>query len=335
MNRVRDGHAADAIADAADALRRGGLVAFPTETVYGLGADASNAAAVGRIFAAKGRPADHPLIVHLHDAALLGRWASDIPSAADRLADRFWPGPLTLILRRRADVPAVVTGGQSTIGLRIPGHRVALSLLEAFGGGVAAPSANRFGRISPTTAAHVEAELGRSVDRILDGGPCAVGLESTIVDLTGDRARLLRPGAIGADALAAVLGEHPAVVGDGEASPRASGRLPAHYAPLTPMRLIDRGAMGRAIDEAVRDGQPIAVLSIHAKPAETAQVRHWSLPAEPEAYARVMYARLREADAVGCSLILLERPPEAPGWQAVLDRLRRAAAGAGCGPGGS
>jgi tRNA threonylcarbamoyl adenosine modification protein (Sua5/YciO/YrdC/YwlC family) len=195
---------------AAALLRAGELVAFPTETVYGLGADASNPGAIARIFAAKGRPADHPLIVHLPDAGQLERWAVDIPEAAHGLAAAFWPGPLTLILRRHPSVSDAITGGQDTVGLRVPNHPLALQLLREFGGGVAAPSANRFGRISPTTAAHVRDELGAAVSMILDGGPCAVGIESTILDLSAGRARILRPGMLDAAAIAAVLGYPPA-----------------------------------------------------------------------------------------------------------------------------
>lgn len=204
------------IAAAAARLRAGELVALPTETVHGLGADAMNPAAVRRIFEAKGRPADHPLIVHLPDAEQMTQWARDIPREAIALAQAFWPGPLTLILKREDDVPLEVTGGQDTVGLRVPGHPLALKLLRAFGGGVAAPSANRFGRISPTTAQHVRDEfhdtLGDALT-VLDGGPCEVGIESTILDLSGEAPRILRPGAISAEQIAAVIGRMPAARG--------------------------------------------------------------------------------------------------------------------------
>ena len=231
------------IARAAAILRAGGLVAFPTETVYGLGADASNAQAVAKIFAAKGRPQDHPLIVHLAGVDWLPQWAREIPPAAHKLAAAFWPGPLTLILKRAAGVPDCVTGGQDSVGLRIPGHPVALELLRAFAGeeggrrfsGIAAPSANKFGRISPTSAEHVRAELGASVDAVLDGGECEVGIESTIVDLSRGRAVLLRPGQLTAAQIAAVLGWE--VEAPDAAAPRAPGALASHYAPRTPIRV--------------------------------------------------------------------------------------------------
>jgi L-threonylcarbamoyladenylate synthase len=225
------------IARAADLLHAGDLVAFPTETVYGLGADATNAAAVAKIFAAKGRPADHPLIVHIPGVSHLGRWARDVPPQAYQLAAAFWPGPLTMILKRQPGVPDLVTGGQDTVGLRIPDHVVARQLLAAFAGGIAAPSANRFGHISPTTAAHVHEELGAAAAFVLDGGPCGIGIESTIVDLSRDRPAVLRPGAITREQLETALGIAP---DEGAAdnfpdAPRVSGSLAAHYAPITPM----------------------------------------------------------------------------------------------------
>ena len=225
-----------AVEEAAAILRGGGLVAFPTETVYGLGADAANPEAVARIFAAKGRPANHPVIVHLGSVEQLTDWATDIPPAAYRLAQHFWPGPLTLILKRHARVSDAVTGGQDTVGLRVPGHPIALALLAAFSGGIAAPSANRFGWLSPTTAAHVRTGLGASVDYVLDGGPCRVGIESTIIDLSGDYPRLLRPGTITAAGIEAVL-DKPLAAPAGEA-PHSPGMLPSHYAPQTALTLV-------------------------------------------------------------------------------------------------
>ncbi len=203
-------------------LQRGGLVAFPTETVYGLGADASNPMAVARIYEIKGRTASHPVIVHIGDVGQLARWAREIPEAATKLAMRFWPGPLTLVLRRAPSAGSQLTGGQDTIGLRIPGHPVALQLLREFGGGIAAPSANRFGRISPTTAEHVRDDLGKEIDLVLDGGPCEIGIESTIVDLSRQKAVLLRPGRISAEDIAAALGTAPEACDP--AAPRAPGR---------------------------------------------------------------------------------------------------------------
>jgi L-threonylcarbamoyladenylate synthase len=336
---------AAAIARAAEVLRRGGLVAFPTETVYGLGAAARDPAAVRRIFAAKGRPADHPVIVHLPDAAHLARWAKEVPEAALRLAARFWPGPLTLILPRAGGVPDEVTGGQPTVGLRVPDHPVARALLAAFGDGIAAPSANRFGRVSPTRAEHVREELGAAVDLVLDGGPCAVGVESTIVDLSGEAPALLRPGGVSREALEAAL-RRPLPLR--AASPvRAPGTLEAHYAPGTPLRLV----LPETLDaELIRMGDMrmrVAVLARRPAPAALTLARtprrvpsdgpEWpvwrALPPDAEGYARGLYAALRDLDALGASAILIEAVPEGPEWLAVRDRLSRAARGApGAGP---
>lgn len=327
-------------------LRAGELVAFPTETVYGLGADAANPAAVAKIFAAKGRPADHPVIVHLPGAGHLERWARDIPMAAWELAEAFWPGPLTLILKRAAGVPDAVTGGQDTIGVRVPAHPLALDLLRAYaeaGGGanglcgVAAPSANRFGRISPTTAAHVQAELGDAVRLVLDGGPCQLGIESTILDLSGDAhdaalpPRLLRPGHITPEQIEMVLGRLPmhAVAEKHDKQPRVSGSLEAHYAPQTPMRFI---AAERLLDDIAtlrQRGQRCAALT-HSQPPQAAMPHAWRmLPADPAGYAHGLYAALRELDQVAADLIVVEDIPADPAWFAVADRLRRAVCGAG------
>ena len=303
---------------AAEILRAGGLVAFPTETVYGLGADAKNPNALKKIFAAKGRPADHPLIVHLPSAQLLEAWVREIPAEAHALAEAFWPGPLTLVFRRAPSVPDEVTGGQETVALRVPAHPLAQALLQAFGSGVAAPSANRFGRISPTTAAHVRAELGERVDMILDGGPCQVGLESTIVDVSGGEPRLLRPGGVPLSALRAVLGRE--VLPAAAASPRVSGSLESHYAPRTRAQLVDE------YDAAVPWPAPLGVLARRSKP-EGAEVARWlELPDDPDAYGQRLYAGLRELDEAGLALILIERVPESEAWLAVRDRLQRAAA---------
>lgn len=321
------GSTPEEIAHAARILRRGGLVAFPTETVYGLGADAADARAVARIFAAKGRPADHPLIVHLAAADELARWARDIPDSAWRLAERFWPGPLTLILKRAPGVPDAVTGGQDTVGLRVPDHPVALALLKAFGGGIAAPSANRFGRVSPTSTAHVIAEFGTAVDCVIDGGACRVGLESTILDLSGDHPRVLRPGAVMPDALAGTLGEPPAMRATD--APRAPGGSPSHYAPDTPLRLVATAAIEPAVRSLLALEQSVAVLSVHPPATGKTSCRWWEMPAAAREYGHVLYARLREIDAWGCSCILVELPPATMEWEAVRDRLARAAAGAG------
>ena len=332
---------ADNIARAVELLRAGELVALPTETVYGLGADALNPQAVGRIFAAKGRPADHPLIVHLPDAEHLPRWARSIPREAAALARAFWPGPLTLILPREADVPDAVTGGQDTVGLRVPDHPVALALLRALDSGIAAPSANRFGRISPTTAAHVEEELGAAVAMILDGGPCSVGIESTILDLSRDAPVILRPGAITAEDIARVIGRMPRVrgalagpdaVADAESdtdAPRVSGALAAHYAPRTPMRLVAGDALPFAAREAMRAGEQVAVLARLAVDPHERELRWLAGPADAAGFARSLYANLRTLDAVDASLILVEAPPAEESWQAIADRLGRAVVGSG------
>lgn len=317
------GSTPDDLARAAALLRSGALVAFPTETVYGLGADASDARALARLFAAKGRPADHPVIVHLARADAVGDWASEIPAPVSALAARFWPGPLTLILKRAPGVLDAVTGGQDTVGLRVPGHPVARALLEAFGGGLAAPSANRFGRVSPTTAAHVIAELGDAVDAVVDGGPCAVGLESTILDLSGGVPRLLRPGAVSADMLAEVLGSPIASPSPG--GTRAPGGLPSHYAPDTPLRLLDAAGIVDAARGCDTADRPVAVLSPSPPPADVAGVRWIAMPDDPREYGRILYARLREVDSWGCCGVLVERPPADAAWDAVRDRLRRAA----------
>lgn len=312
--------------DALEALRRGEAIGLPTETVYGLAADASNPEAVRRIFALKGRPADHPLIVHVAGVEALDDWASDVPAAARQLATAFWPGPLTLVLRKLPRVPDVVTGGQDTVGLRCPDHPVALALLHEFGGGLAAPSANRFGHVSPTTAAHVRAEFGDTVPVVLEGGDCAIGIESTIVDFTGDAPRILRPGMLGRERIEAIIG--PVHEGATAASPRASGTLEAHYAPRTPLLLLPRAALAREAAEQQALGKAVQVLALGELPDGTPGL---ALPATPTDYAHGLYAALRELDACGANLLLGERPPEGEAWLAIHDRLRRSAAGAGFG----
>ncbi len=318
------------IPQAVDLLKRGELVAFPTETVYGLGADALSPAAVAKIFAAKGRPADHPLIVHLADAGRLADWARELPPEAERLAAAFWPGPLTLILKRQPRVPDMVTGGQDTVGLRVPSHPLALELLAAFGGGLAAPSANRFGRISPTTAAHVREELADRVPLILDGGPCPVGIESTILDLSRGRPVLLRPGHVGAADIARVTGRVPeAAAQQDEAAPRVSGSLAAHYAPRTPLVLVPGDSLPIAVRQALVANERIAVLACLAQPISDERIAWRTAPRDPAGFAHELYAHLRELDALGCARIVVQRPPVSENWQAVMDRLKRAAAGSG------
>lgn len=310
------------IEDATTILRRGGLVAFPTETVYGLGADAENPDAVTRIFAAKGRPAHHPVIVHIGHLDLLYRLAVGIPPSTLLLTQHFWPGPLTLILKRSMHVPDAVTGGQDTVGLRMPDHPVARALLAAFGGGIAAPSANRFGRLSPTTAAHVRAELGGAVDYVLDGGPCQVGIESTVLDLSGVHPRLLRPGAVTATQIETVLGKPLATVsGD---VPRSPGMLPSHYAPQTALTLAASNDLHTKLKQCLEKGERVAVLARPAVPALPGCI--WqAMPDDPSAYAHELYARLHELDALQVDRLLVEMPPREAAWLAVSDRLMRAA----------
>lgn len=305
------------IAAAAALLRAGGLVAFPTETVYGLGADAANADAVRGIFALKGRPADHPLIVHLGNAAQVDQWAINVPDIARRLMARFWPGPLTLILPKHPDVPAVVTGGQDSIGLRIPAHPVAQQLLAAFGGGLAGPSANRFGHVSPTTAAHVREEFGADAPCILDGGACMVGVESTILSLVQGEPVVLRPGGITPAMLAEVLDVEPAFAGPGPV--RASGTLESHYAPDTPVVL----ASSAEIKAHPTRGARTAAMVLHEAALDVAVAVQ--MPRDAEAYAHDLYATLRRLDREDVDVILVEMPPDIGPWQAVCDRLRRAA----------
>lgn len=320
---IRLSDSPDDLARAAALLRAGKLVAFPTETVYGLGADAGNPDAVSGIFRAKGRPEDHPVIVHLPSAAALGDWAREIPDSARRLAEMFWPGPLTLVLRRAQGVPDAITGGQDTVGLRVPGDRTALGLLRAFGGALAAPSANRFGHVSPTTVDHVEQEFGDEVAAVVDGGRCTVGVESTIVDLTGDRPRLLRPGMIRVDALEAELGQPLVRVGD-EDGPRAPGRLASHYAPGAPLEMVVAETLELRLDACLEAGERVAVLARREAPADIGGAMWIEMPRQPVQFARALYAELRLADRYRPDRILVESPPDSPGWEAISDRLRRA-----------
>jgi len=307
----------DEVRRAAEILRRGGLVAFPTETVYGLGADASNAQAVARLYRVKGRPADHPVIIHFSSPENAFEWGREIPDAARKLAARFWPGPLTLILKRSALAKDFVTGGQDSVGLRVPSHPISQELLSFFGNGVAAPSANRFGRVSPTTAAHVRTDLGNEVDLVLEGGESDVGIESTIVDFSGGVPTLLRPGHISGKDLAETLGME--VLEKSAASPRHSGGLEKHYAPRTPARLVATHDLEKEI---TRLETKVAVLAF-SRPDE--RVDFWlRMPREPQGYAQRLYAALRELDTAECERILVEAPPQAPEWAAVRDRLRRA-----------
>jgi L-threonylcarbamoyladenylate synthase len=317
----------ESIVRAASLLREGGLVAFPTETVYGLGADARNLDGLRRLYATKRRPGEHPVIVHIARAEAMRRWARSVPPAAQALADAFWPGPLTLVLPRADDVSPLITGGQDSVGLRVPAHPVARALLGRFaalgGEGIAAPSANRFGRISATLAQHVADEFAGDVDLILDGGACDHGIESTIVDCTGPRPVLLRPGAIAEARIARVIGAAPDAARPG--APRASGTLALHYAPRTPSRLMERDELHARLTKLdAASATQVAVLA-HSLPALSGFTGHWrAAPNDAIGYARALYASLRELDAVGAREIWIERVDAAPDWVAVADRLRRA-----------
>jgi L-threonylcarbamoyladenylate synthase len=327
---ILDGRSPDAIAAAVQTLRDGELIGLPTETVYGLAADARNDQAVARIFAAKGRPANHPLIVHVADASGVDPFADGVPDFARRLIQAFWPGPLTLILPRRAGVGAAAAGGQDSIGLRCPSHPVAQAVLRACAAegvhGLAAPSANPFGRVSPTTAEHVQAGLGESL-LVLDGGPCEVGIESTIVDCTRGAPVLLRPGGISRAQVEAACGQRLREREELAApDPRASGTLVAHYAPSAPVRLMDAKALQTALDLLGADAAHIAIYSRAILKTPSARVIRRRMPDDAADTAQQLFAVLREFDAQGVRLIWVETPPETPEWEAVRDRLQRAAA---------
>jgi L-threonylcarbamoyladenylate synthase len=328
---ILDGRQDSSVAQAAQVLAAGGLVAFPTETVYGLGADAGNEQAVAGIFAAKGRPSDHPLIVHVADAVAASRFAASVPPVAQRLMQAFWPGPLTLILPRRPEVGRAAAGGQDSIGLRCPAHPVAHALLLACAAasppvhGVAGPSANRFGRVSPTTAAHVASEFDDSL-LVLDGGATPVGIESAIVDCTRGVPVLLRPGTLTRMQIEAACGERLWLPDElPGAAPRASGTLASHYAPNAKVRLMDGKSLQAALDVLGPDAERIAVYA--RSPVRTRTPHYRRMPDDPAETARQLFAVLREFDAAGVRLIWVEAPPEAPEWDGVRDRLRRAAAG--------
>ncbi|NDP40559.1 MAG: L-threonylcarbamoyladenylate synthase [Rhodoferax sp.] len=376
---ILDGFAASSIALGAQRIRAGGLLGLPTETVYGLAADAENDAAVAQIFKAKGRPADHPLIVHVRDAGCVGHFAAQVPDFADRLIQAFWPGPLTLILPRRPGVASAAAGGQDTIGLRCPSHPVAQALLQALllnGGqtptdsesaepqekewasqphgvwGIAAPSANQFGRVSPTTAAHVQSEFGPDL-LILDGGACTVGIESTIIDCTRGQPVLLRPGAITREQVQAACGLKVLLKDELAAyaapAPKASGTLASHYAPKATVRLMDAAALQAALARWVADEAAsgpaaniagatqaqvpalpaIAVYARSVHPGHSSRLLSQRMPADAAAAARELFAVLRYLDAQGVQQIWIEAPPAGAEWEGVRDRLQRAASQVG------
>jgi L-threonylcarbamoyladenylate synthase len=313
------------IGRAVELLRQGKLVAIPTETVYGLGADAKNTEAVKCIFAAKGRPVDHPLIVHIPDKAALSDWAIEIPDCAWKLVDYFWPGPLTIVLKKHPEVPVEVTGGQNTIALRVPAHPVALELLKAFGGGIAAPSANRFCRISPTQAIHVEQELGDKVDLILDGGECLVGLESTIVNLSGPRYQLLRPGQITKAEIEAIL-QHQLELPKTLEKIHVPGAMEVHYAPDTPTFLCSIEQIQEVLEGHILKGHnKFGVLTFNKELKTYISTQILTMPENSSAYGHDLYNALRQLDNASIDIILVENPPQTEAWSAVNDRLKKAA----------
>lgn len=329
---ILNGNLPAAVDQAAHALQRGELLGLPTETVYGLAADADNEAAVATIFAAKGRPSNHPLIVHVADAAAITRFAKEVPLFAQQLIDAFWPGPLTLILPRLPGRVSAATGGQDSVGLRCPAHPVAHSLLQACTQlqppvwGVAAPSANRFGRVSPTTAAHVQSEFGDAL-LVLDGGECTVGIESTIIDCTRGVPVLLRPGAVSRADIERACGLRPLSKDELPAhTPRASGTLLAHYAPDAKVRLMDARQLQAGLDLLGTDAAHLAVYARTPLQMPSAKVQLRRMPDDADAAARELFATLRLFDAAGVRLIWIETPPSTPAWEGVRDRLQRAAA---------
>lgn len=329
---ILDGQLQASVQAAAAALQRGELLGLPTETVYGLAADSDNDAAVAQIFTAKGRPANHPLIVHVADSDAITRYAKEVPVFAQQLIDAFWPGPLTLILPRLPDAAKASTGGQDSVGLRCPAHPVAHALLKACQQlnppvwGISAPSANKFGRVSPTTAQHVAAEFGDEL-LVLDGGACEVGIESTIVDCTRGVPVLLRPGAITRDDIERACGQRPLSKEELQANtPRASGTLLAHYAPNAKVRLMDAKQLQAALDMLGTDGKNIAVY--HRSPLSNASlgVHLRPMPQQALGAAHELFGALRDFDAIGAQLIWIETPPDTADWEGVRDRLQRAAA---------
>lgn len=311
------------ILHAVEALRAGELVAFPTETVYGLGANANNPEAVRKIFQVKGRPSTHPVIVHIDHPRYLHRWVREMPPEGKKLADAFWPGPLTIVAKRAPAVNDVITGGQDTVAIRVPNHPIAQQLLNAFGGGIAAPSANRYGRVSPTRAEHVREEFEDEVEIILDGGDCKVGLESTIVSCVGDVPYVLRPGSISLSQLRAVC---PSIqVGPNPSAPRVPGTTARHYSPATPVNVVPSRRLEQVMNEFTSKGEKVAVLA-QRPPATANPYMTWvNAGIRPDHYSRQLYANLRTLDKAGAKIILVEEVPEGEKWDAARDRLRRAA----------
>lgn len=311
------------IQEAVEALRAGELVAFPTETVYGLGANANNPDAVRKIFRAKGRPSTHPLIVHIDHPRYIQRWVRELSPEAKALADAFWPGPLTIVAKRAPAVNDVITGGQDTIAIRVPNHPVAQQLLNAFGGGIAAPSANRYGKVSPTRAEHVRDEFGEEVRLVLDGDDCKIGLESTIVSCVGDVPRVLRPGTITMSQLRAVVSTIQ--MGPNPASPRVPGTMSRHYSPVTPVNVVPSRRLEIVMNEFTVKEEKVAVLA-QRPPGNTTPFMTWiNAGTRADVYARQLYAHLRTLDKAGAKIILVEEVPDDERWEAIRDRLKRAA----------
>jgi L-threonylcarbamoyladenylate synthase len=311
------------ILEAVETLRAGELVAFPTETVYGLGANANNPDAVRKIFRVKGRPSTNPVIVHIDHPRYLQRWVREMSPEAKKLADAFWPGPLTLVAKRAPAVNDVITGGQDTVAIRVPNHPVAQQLLNAFGGGIAAPSANRYGHVSPTRAEHVRDEFGEEVKIVLDGGDCKVGLESTIVSCVGDAPRVLRPGSISLSQLRAVvpsiqMGPHPT-------APRVPGTTARHYSPTTPVNVVPSRRLEQVMNEFTGNHEKVAVLAQRPPITATPYMTWINAGTRPDLYGRQLYTNLRTLDKAGARIILVEEVPAGEKWDAVRDRLRRAA----------
>lgn len=315
---------AESVLQAVRVLRQGGLVAVPTETVYGLGADARNELAIRHIFAVKRRPASHPLIVHLGDASWVPSWARVVPPVAHQLAEAFWPGPLTLVLRRHARVLDAITGGQDTVALRVPAHPLMRQLLTSFGDGVAAPSANRFGKLSPTTAEHVRSDLGDDVDFVLDGGPCAIGIESTIVDVTTGSAAILRAGGVSKERLEDAL--NASIRMGATSGIRAPGLLASHYAPRAGVVLAEPSEVRAKVDDLLRSARKVAFLGSNAVDLPPG-AKHFPISLDSSAFARDLYATLREIDSQRFDVVVVTPPPGSGLGLAIRDRLTKAAAG--------
>jgi L-threonylcarbamoyladenylate synthase len=309
---------------AVQALKNGNLVAFATETVYGLGADARNPTAIKKVFVAKGRPIDHPLIIHVGSIQQISDWACDIPDSAWQLAKEFWPGGLTLILKKRADVADLITAGQESVAIRIPNHPLTLNLLQEFGSGLVGPSANKYGHVSPTTAAHVLQDLKDSEGLILDGGPCNVGIESTIINLLEAEPVIMRQGAISITAISKVL-RHPIAIATAQVTLKTSGSHASHYAPHTPAFVLPLNAILQQVATYLQQNQPCSVLSFSKKPANISSNISWqTVPHEPQQYVRELYANLRQHDQLQSSAILIEAVPQTVEWAAIANRLTRA-----------